>query len=149
EAPQHAEVALREKWITIELRSDWSVAGRTYAAGSLLGCELDAFLAGERSMDVLFEPTPTTSLTAHFWTRHHLVLTVQDDVRDRLEIRTPADGWAQRPLVAAPDVWTITAWPVDSDVSDDMLLLGEDFVTPSSLFMAGIDAPAELLKTTP
>ena len=40
-----------------QLRSDWSVGGKTYPRGRAAGHRLDAFLAGKRDFDVLFEPT--------------------------------------------------------------------------------------------
>ena len=46
----------------IELRSDWTVDGVTYPQGALLATGFDAFVAGGRAFEVLFTPTPSTSL---------------------------------------------------------------------------------------
>ena len=54
---------------------------------------------GERDLEVLFEPDARTSLQDHSWTRHHLVLTVLEDVATRMEVLTPQDdGWSRAPL---------------------------------------------------
>ena len=59
--PDDANVSIHREWLFIELRSDWTVAGRSYAAGSLLAANFERFLAGERQFDLLFEPGPRTS----------------------------------------------------------------------------------------
>lgn len=89
DVPETCSAGVGRDWLTIELREPWQVAGQTYAAGTLLGANLWAYLDGARELEVLFEPTPTCALASAVWTRHHLVLTVMDDVVNRLEVRTP------------------------------------------------------------
>src|SRR5690606_22081596 len=89
EVPRSAEPDLHREWLTVELREEWEVSGRSYPGGSLLAIELDRFLAGGREFEVLYLPTETTSLVGATWTRHHLVLNVLDDVTNRLEVLTP------------------------------------------------------------
>lgn len=149
DAPPDADVSVRERWLLVRPRKDWTVDGKTYAAGSLLAAELEAYLAGERSLDVLFDPTPTRSLAGWSWTRNHVLLTLQDDVRSRLEIRTPGEGWAEAPFRGAPPVWCVNAGPVDPDVSDECLLVGHDFLTPATLFHAAVGGDPEVLRTAP
>ncbi|MBX9716209.1 MAG: S9 family peptidase, partial [Burkholderiaceae bacterium] len=48
--------------LLIELRSDWTMAGTTYASGSLLAADARTCLAGDRHFTVLFTPTATCSL---------------------------------------------------------------------------------------
>jgi prolyl oligopeptidase len=153
DVPLHAEADPHERWLIIKPREDWTVGGTTYAAGSLLVADLDAYLAGDRSLTVLFEPTPTTSLSNYAWTRNYLLLTTQEHVRDRIEVLTPADGWSRRWLAGLPDVWSIGGGGMDSDETDECLLQGNDFVTPLTLFYTTIDAhdqqPPEVLRTSP
>ena len=54
-----------------QLRSDWTVGGKTYPAGALLATDLEAFLKGTRHFDVLFEPTERKSLAGFSPTRNH------------------------------------------------------------------------------
>ena len=37
---------MHREWLLIELRTDWTVGGTTYPAGSLLAADYDEFLAG-------------------------------------------------------------------------------------------------------
>ncbi|MBE6482988.1 MAG: S9 family peptidase [Actinomyces ruminicola] len=105
-----ASAAVTPAWdlLLIELREDWEAgADRTYPAGSLLTAPTDAFLDGSRELQVLFTPTPATSLSGFTVTAHHLVLTLLDDCVTALEVLTPAgpDGvgpWSRhRPRLGA------------------------------------------------
>ena len=150
DTPHHAEVSVRGPHLLVYLRSDWSVDDRTYPAGALLAADLEAFLDGSRDIRIVFEPTPTTALSSYVWTRDHLVLTIQEHVRDRVEICTPATGWERRPLKNAPEVWSLNAWAVDADERNDVFIVGMDFVTPSTLFLADIDVgTTTVLRTSP
>ena len=163
DVPESAEVGVRREWLLVELRDDWTVAGATYAAGSLLATNLDAFVAGARAFDLLFEPTPTTSLAGTAWTAHHLVLNVLDDVRNRLHVLTPpatppvtvraADGdgprWSSQPLTGVPTMGTVDVSAVDSDDSDDVWLVTTDYLTPTTLSLLPLGAAPEELKAMP
>jgi prolyl oligopeptidase len=153
DAPNSANKSANREWLTLELREPWLVGDRTYPAGSLLAANFDAFMAGGRNFDVLFEPTETTSLAGFSWTRNHLVLNVLEDVKNKLTVLTPgANGWARRPLAGVPEFGTVSARAVDSDESDALWLTVTDFLTPSTLMLgdAGEGAAApETLKTMP
>jgi len=150
DVPTHAQVDVRERWITIHPRFDWTVGDRTYPAGSLVAGNLDRFLAGDRDhLTLVFEPTDRASLGWYGWTRNHLFLNVLEDVRDRLEVVTPADGWQRRPLQGQPDLWSVAAWPLDQDETDDLFVQGEDFLTPATLFHVAIDDAPTVLRQAP
>lgn len=95
EVPSGASCGVGPQWVTIELREPWTCGGRTYGAGDLLAAPLEAWLSGDRRVERLFSPTPSSFLAGAVWTRHHLVLTVLDDVVHRLEVCTPPspDAW--------------------------------------------------------
>lgn len=149
EAPTDAAVSVRERWLTIRPRTPWTVDGDTYADGSLLVADLDAYLAGDRKMHRVFEPTETASLSGYSWTRHHLLLSILDDVRDRIEVVTPANGWQRRAFKGQPEVWNVSASAMDPDDTDDCLLAGNDFVTPATLYFAKVDDEPQILRQAP
>lgn len=150
--------------LLIELRSDWTVAGATYASGSLLATDALAYLAGKRQFTLLFAPTDTCSLAGYSPTRTHLIVTLLDNVASRLELwrRTPA-GFEPR-AIDAPRPGTLSVrslhdpMRLDDSLAESYLLGYTDFLTPDSLFLgrteadSGIaaDLPAlELLKARP
>jgi prolyl oligopeptidase len=153
EKPDDANATVHREWLLVELRSPWTVAGRTFAAGSLLACDFEKFLAGSRDFDVLFAPDDRTSLVAFTGTRHHLLLTTLDNVRSRVAVLTPtADGWRRQPLPGVPESGTAGVAPVDEIEADDYFLVTASPVAPSTLALgsaATVDREPERLKQTP
>ncbi|MGN0863759.1 MAG: S9 family peptidase, partial [Stenotrophomonas koreensis] len=60
DAPNSAEKSVFRNWLTFELREPWTIAGTQYPAGSLLVTDFNAWMAGQRQVQVLFSPTDTT-----------------------------------------------------------------------------------------
>ena len=153
DVPNSAQKSVQRQWLGLELREAWTVAGKTYAPGSFLVADFDAFMRGERTFDVLFEPTPTTSLAGATLTRNQVVLNVLDNVKNRLAVLTHADGkWKSRPLpVGALEFGTTSVSAVDADESDAVWLTVTDYLTPTTLMMADVSRPdgIEVLKTMP
>ncbi len=167
DAPNSAEKNVRRQWLTLELREPWTVGGTTYAAGSLLATRFDDFMAGKREFDVLFAPTDTTSLAGAVWTKNHVVLNVLDDVKNRLSVLTHGDaqgcagdasagcagaskdGWTRSDFVGAPAFGTIGVGAVDADESDAVWMTVTDYLTSTTLALAEIGQPPEVLKTMP
>lgn len=149
DVPEDAGVEVRERWLLVRPRTEWTTQAARFPAGSLLVADLQAYLDGAGGFDILFEPTSTSALGGWTWTRHHLVLAIKADVRDRLEVLTPADNWDRRPLRGAPPVWSLGASSVDSDQNDELWLSGNDFVTPATLYLATVDEAPEVLRHAP
>ncbi|MET0887117.1 MAG: prolyl oligopeptidase family serine peptidase [Mycetocola sp.] len=139
DVPDSAEIGYSRSWLLIELRDDWTVDETTYRAGSLLAADFDGFLAGDRSFEVVFEPTPTTSLAGATWTRDHLVLTVLDDVKSRIRVLTPTDArWRRDEFPGAPEFATVQVSAVDPDENDLVWVISTDYLTPTTLAIATV-----------
>ncbi len=135
DVPSDATADVHREWLLVTPRSDWTVGGKTYKAGSLLAARFDDYMAGKRELTVLFEPTDTTALDAYSWTRHHLILNVMDNVVNRLEVLTPQAGaWTRVGLGGAPALSTIAAAGVDADENDDYFLTVSGFLQPTTLY---------------
>ncbi len=158
EAPEDMQVGTHRDLVIFEPRSDWDIEDTTYPAGSLVVGTLEHYLDGERDLDVLFAPTPSTSLQDLTITKNYLVLTILDDVQHRLEVHyRGADGtWVKEDLL--PDLeGALGVAAVDSDESDELWVTVTDFATPTTLCMVDIaavssgDGPGELveIKRTP
>lgn len=129
------------------LRSDWTVGGTKYQAGSLLAAPLDAFLRGSRRFEVLFEPGARTSLGQVTSTRDRLLVTTLDNVRGRLASFTLKDGAWVREEIALPGVGTVGI-STTSDESDLYFYTYQDFLKPATLFAAA-GTKGEGIKTMP
>jgi prolyl oligopeptidase len=150
EVQDDAEVDLHREWLTIQLRSPWTVAGHTYPAGALLAADFDAYMAGKRNLVMLFEPTASTSLEAHSWTRNHLILNVMDDVKNRLTVLTPTPaGWGRAPLLGTPEIGTVAVHGLDDVESDDYVMTVTDFITPDTLFLGTVGQRPQPVKALP
>jgi prolyl oligopeptidase len=141
--PRDANAYTVRDQLVVELRSDWQVGGTTWPQGALLATDVRRFLAGERDFTALFTPTATTSLDGVTVTRSALLLTILDNVKNRVvELTRDGDGggWTARDVVL-PGMGSLDVSGVDSIASDDYFLTMTDFLTPStlSLMTAGGD----------
>lgn len=146
-----ASASFWREWLFLELRSDWTVNGQTFAAGSLLATKLEDNLAGKAVYDVLFTPGARVFLAGHGATRHHVLLALLDDIKSRIQVLTPGpNGWTHEELPGLPEIGEAEATPIDADESDEYFLTTTGFLTPPSLHVGelGVSAP-RLLKTTP
>ncbi|HEX7816778.1 prolyl oligopeptidase family serine peptidase [Dyella sp.] len=151
DVPNDAETSVEREWMLIEPRSDWTVGGKTYKSGSLLATHFDDYMAGKRDLTVLFEPNDTTALDSFSWTRNHLILTLMDNVVNRIEVLTPGPGqWKKQSLGGAPKLSTISAGGIDDDHSDEYFLTVTGFLQPTTLYYGSIGhGEAEAIKHSP
>ncbi|MFD7532729.1 prolyl oligopeptidase family protein [Streptomyces sp. NPDC059849] len=147
DVPDDANVYAHRRHLIVTLKSDW--LGQP--AGSLLAFDFDAFLAGDRTAEVLFTPDERTALAGHSWTRHHLILETLRDVSTHIEVLTPTpgSGWTRKPLTDVPALSRVTVTDTDPDVSDEYFLDVSGFLQPSALHHGRIGADSEILKQGP
>ena len=156
--PSDAALSWQREWAFLLLKSEFTVAERSYKSGSLLAIKFDALIRGERSFELLFEPTATRSLSRSgpTTTRDFLLLNILDNVAGRIEELQYLGGKWQRREVKAPFPGALGAIGMhDPFVKDDPLanhysMSYLDFLTPASLYLgkAGSDE-RELLKRNP
>jgi prolyl oligopeptidase len=152
--PDDATVSFHRVWMFIRLRTDWTVGGKTWKAGSLLAIQDQAFAEGDRDFTLLFEPTDRKSLASYSNTRNYLILNELDNVCNRLFVLTPSGGtWNRTPLSDATPLSSMSASAVDPMESDEYFLMGSNYLMPSNLAMGTLDPknnrPAEVLKSAP
>ncbi|MFB7448389.1 prolyl oligopeptidase family protein [Streptomyces sp. NPDC056194] len=148
DVPEDALVDAHGRHLLVTLKSEW--LGQP--TGSLLAFGFDAFLAGDRTFEVLFTPDARTALAGHSWTRHHLILETMRDVSAHIEVLTPGGdgaGWTRTPLVGVPALSAVAVVDTDPDVSDEYFLDVSGFLQPSSLHRGRIGGETEVLKQAP
>ncbi len=135
--PSDARFDWHADWLAVSPRMPWEVGGTTYPPDSVLGIGLDAFLAGERGLAVLFTPGNRQALEGFFWCAGRLVLSVLDQLQPRFPVFTPsATGWAEGALGGLPGIGVVSVWPFDTcaEESDGWLLAStEDPLRPPAL----------------
>ena len=136
--------------LVIELRSDWQPGALLYPQGSLLATDFEHFMGGGLDFQLLFTPTPETSLDGVAVTRGALLLTILDNVKNRVvELRHSGEGW-QRREVAVPGMGAVGVAALDPDESDEFFLTVTDFLHPTTLYLMRVGEDGrEPLKAMP
>jgi prolyl oligopeptidase len=136
EVPDDAQAFASRDLLYVELRTAWTVGGKTYPAGALLATDFDAFMEGERKFDVLFEPTERKSLAGFSAFRgSRVILNELDNVKNRLYVLSRKDGkWEREDMPGAPKFGSVSATAIDPDESDDYFMTVNDYLTPVSLY---------------
>ena len=139
-------------WLAIKPRKDWIVGGRTWPGDSLLGIRLDAFLAGDRTFALLFEPGPRRVLESFAWNAGRLILSIADNLDPVFEIVDPAAGWARRTLDGLPGIGVVDVWSLDvesAEADGTLLASAQAPLTPSSLMLLEPGKAPTVLKRSP
>lgn len=140
-------------WVVVKRRTAWTVGLRTYPPDTLLGMPLAAFLAGDRSFTVLFEPGPRRALRSFFWINGRLVLSILDELRPLFEVLTPSpEEWARMRLSGLSETGVAHVWPVDVEEAEsngDLFANVQDPITPPSLLLIEPAKSPEVLKQAP
>jgi len=142
-----SSLSIHREWLLIDLRTDWSVNGTTYRAGSLLAAKYDEFLSGTRELDVVFEPDEHTCLYHYAWTRDRLLIVSLADVASRVEIVIPG-SWEREPIQGIP-ASTNTVIATADDTGDEFFLDSSGFDAPSRLLRGTGDGDLEQIKSAP
>ena len=150
DVPEDADSSIWNDQITIGLRTDWTIDGKTWPRGAYLVMPFADFQAGKRNFTVLFEPAPNRSLDSITGLASALVVNELEDVKNRLYVWKLAKGkWTRKPFPAAAIGATSVAAVDSYDETDDYWLMHTDFLTPSTLSLGALDRPATTLKTSP
>lgn len=148
--PARSGVSFFGKQIIVTPRETWSTGGKTFASGSVLAMDFDAFQKGSRDFVTLFTPSDSTSFTGLTATKNFLLVQSLDNVKSSLQEWKFAQGkWSAR-QVALPTFGAVSLSALDAAKSDDYLLSYSDYLTPSVYLMghAGKDQ-REQLKSAP
>jgi prolyl oligopeptidase len=151
--PTSVWTEVHRDWLAVKLRKDWTVGGKTWAADSVIGISLCAFLAGSRDFTVVFEPGPRRAMQGWFWAAGKLVLSILDELKPVFELCTPSDaGWTRETLQGLPAIGVADVWRVDdheSESNGDLLANVQDPLTPPSLLLVERGKAPALLKQAP
>lgn len=143
EAPEDCRVSVHREHLLLAPRT----ACHGIPAGGLGVARLDDWLAGDRSVTVLFRPDGRTSLQSTAWTRGHLVLTLLRDVATVLETRRIGD-WAPGEIPGLPADATVGVLGTSPTRDEEIWLLAANPLTPATLLRGevGAGAPAPLRR---
>lgn len=157
DVPDTVTVDLHRQWLLLRPQEDLELDGAAHPAGSLLAADLEAFLAGDRSVAPVFVPDARTSLQSWSWTADRLLLNVLQDVSSVVRVAEPGP-WSTTELPGAPALHSLDAHAVDDedpDAGNDYWLVATGFRTPTTVSRGAVSAmehpgvPARVAKTAP
>lgn len=140
-----AEIGFLGKFLMITLRSDWQPidGGTVYTKGSVLYTDIDGFLQNGKTAcvyRVLFSPTERTAIQYWSATKNYLILVTSDNVKSKLDFFKIQDGDLVKldgGVSSEPQIRDVSVRPVDPySGSDEFWFTVNDFVTPSTLYLA-------------
>ncbi|HEY4299639.1 MAG TPA: prolyl oligopeptidase family serine peptidase [Candidatus Didemnitutus sp.] len=132
--------------LVIDLKSPWTLAGHSYAAGSVVLVD-PSLLRGEAgSSELLVAPSGPFVVSGIRVTDHSVYVHALDNVRGRLFRFVPTRlGWARTPI-AFPDNGALGLVSTDDETGDAWVQY-ESFLTPPSLYYVGAtETEPELVK---
>ena len=151
--PSDIWIETHQDWLVVKRRSAWTVGGTAYPADTMLGISLSAFLAGDRSFTVVFEPGPRRALQGFYWSAGKLVLSILDELRPVYEVVTPSNAaWSRSSLPGLPEIGVVDIWRLDIEEAEsngDLLVNAQDPLNPSSLTLLENMQTPMLLKRAP
>jgi len=149
EIPDDAELrGFFKEQMLISLRNDWEVGERIYPQDALLAINLDAFLAGGRDFEILFNPEERVALGSVNSTLDFLIYTTLDNVSSRLyRLSLGSEGWNREEL-SLPGLGTVQLGSSSAE-ANHFFFTYTDFLTPSSLYLVEETSEPRRVKSTP
>src|SRR5262245_15346495 len=151
--PTDSIFGVDREWMTLRLRTPWKPKNREFAPDSLIAIRFDHFMAGDRDLDLLFEPAERRTLNGFGWSRDRLAINILDNLRSQVLFATPSTGsWQIEPLAGVPETESVDIWCLGNDGAErsaSFLYSVTGFLRPTSLDLIELDKPIELLKRSP
>ena len=121
--------------LVVQVKTDWTVAGKTYQGGTLVSLNFKELLKGNKIIQVIAQPDQFSSISEVSATKNQLLVNMLSNVTSELFIYSYSNGKWSSQKVKAPDLGTISLISVD-EFSDQYFFQYENFVTPTTLYAA-------------
>jgi prolyl oligopeptidase len=148
--PRDAISSFFGDFLLLQLRSDWTVEGKTYPAGALLAASLKDYRGGKRDLQVVYEPGKNHSLSGYSGTKTALLLNILEDVHTKVRVVRHEKGKFTTTALPVPGMGKYNAYAFD-DEEDDRYWFGvSDFLEPSRIELGDLrSGKREPLKSEP
>ena len=144
--PLDADPDLAGEHLVVYLRSDWAVGGQTFAAGSVVSADFDAFAGGDRTVETVFVPTERQTVLGATPLGADVLVSVLDDVSGRLVRFSHTEaGWTGAP-VEAPAYSSVDVVSAD-DRTGRFFFTTSSFLQPTTLYLS--DTSVQTVRELP
>ncbi len=135
--------------LLIELKSDWTVGGKSYPQAALLSININDYLAGKTNFTEVLVPDANTSISGISSTKDYILINTLKDVASELYRYRFKDGKWSNEKIAMPALGSISVAGV-SDQHNNFFINYNNFLTPSSLYYYDdTNADLSVLKSLP
>jgi prolyl oligopeptidase len=126
---------LQDNQLVLDLKSDWTVNGKTFNSGSIVGLNFNELMEGNQEVQLILEPDEFSSVTGISSTKNKMIVNLLSNVSSELHIYDfDGEKWNSK-KVDAPELGTISVIDTD-EFSDQYFFEYANFLTPSTVFLA-------------
>ncbi len=137
--PEDANISdLLGSQLVLDLKSDWEVNNEMYKQGAIVSADYERLIKGEIELKLIDQPTEKSSITSTLTTKNKLIINKLTNVKSELFAYSFENGTWVNQKVEAPEFGAIRLGSSD-DLSDQYFFYYENFLTPSSLYLADAD----------
>ncbi len=135
--------------LLLELKSDWTVGGKTYPQAALLSIDIKDYIDGKTTFTEVIVPDANTSLSGVSTTKDYILVNTLKDVASELYRYQYKDGNWSREMIDMPALGSISVTGV-SDQHNNFFVNYNNHLTPSSLYYFDSQtSKASVLKSLP
>lgn len=121
--------------LILQLKSDWTVNGKTYTNGTLISLNFTELLKGKKDIQTIVIPDEFSSINEVTTTKSKLLISMLTNVTSQMSIYSFVKGKWSSQKVKVPAFGTASFVTTD-DLSEQYYFNFQNFVTPSTLYAA-------------
>lgn len=158
--PDDVELDVFQDQLIVQLRSELTLAGKSFASGSMLALPLSSIsysLNNSEGKDsslvltVLFEPTATVSLDSYCTTKDYLLVTLLDTVKTRINYwryDKSSKMWSLQSSESSAAIRGVSLTAFDRHHSNDFWFTSSSWIEPTTLRLLSAEAGANVLTAS-
>ena len=127
--------AVLNNQLIINLKSDWTINGKTYKQGSAISANFTSLIKGIKDIQLVYEPDAFSSIEGISSTKNLLLINILNNVKSELYSYAFKNGKWSKTKINTPEFGTIGISATD-EFSDNYYFTYQNFLTPTSLFSA-------------
>ncbi len=148
EVPDDAELTAMADQMVLELVSDWTVAGNTFRAGSIVSADLEQYLAGARNVELVLEPGERSTINGMTTTRTMLLVTQLNDVQGELLAFRRVNGIWEHNRIGNPPMGDVGV-VARADDHDRFFYTFTSFTQPNTLYYVDAAGASNTVRSLP
>lgn len=151
--PADARFDLERGWLVVAPRQDWALDETMVPADTVVAFRWEAFAAGDRTFQTLFEPTDTRVLVNFGRSGPFFSVGILDNVTPQFELWVEEDGaFVRAPARSLPKAGSVGLYPLDGEAEEmngDMVAAYNTPTDPPTVEFLPLRGPSTILSRAP